>query len=142
MFQCTEEFVLDKYNNGFPMENNYATIKKDSKWFALEDEDSKIIGGEVSLEHEDGTLIEISKKNLELHFKEIKDNIITDVRFNNEAATEYDYKHFDVVLDNGELKTFHHHKSNPIPTKEEMIGLTWNQLRALCRKKFYEVVNS
>jgi hypothetical protein len=67
-------------------------------------------------------------------------NPIVEVKFNDEPPTEYDYKHFDVVLENGDVKTFHYHKNNPIPTEEEMLGLTWDEFIELARKKWYESI--
>lgn len=67
-------------------------------------------------------------------------NKVVEVNFNNELPTKDDYKHFDVILEDGELETFHYHKNNPIPKEEEMIGLTWDELIELCKKKWYEAI--
>lgn len=68
-------------------------------------------------------------------------NTIIEVKFNNEPPTRYDYKHFDVVLKDGHIETFHYHINNPIPTKEQMIGLTWDEVISLTRKLFDDEVN-
>lgn len=141
MYKCIKEFAIEKCDgNGFIQEGNYATIVEGSKWFIPEDEDYRVIGGEIRLEHEDGTWLEIDKETLKLHFKEVKDNVIAEVKFNNKPPTKYDYKHFECVLDDGEIKIFNYHKNNPIPKEEEILGLTWNELREFCRKKWYEAI--
>jgi len=68
-------------------------------------------------------------------------NTITEVKFNSEAPTKYDYKYFEVILNNGKVETFHYHINNPMPTKEQMIGLTWDELISLARKMFDDEVN-
>lgn len=70
-----------------------------------------------------------------------ENNTIIEVKFNNEPPTKYDYKHFDVILENGDIETFHYHINNPIPTEEEMIGLTWFELCELSKKIWYEAIN-
>lgn len=40
----------------------------------------------------------------------------------------------------GKIHTFHHHKNNPIPSKEEMMGLTWYELIQLVKKKWYDAI--
>jgi len=42
----------------------------------------------------------------------------------------------------GKVHTFHYHINNPIPTKEESLGLTYYELLNLARKKFYDAVNT
>jgi len=42
----------------------------------------------------------------------------------------------------GKVHTFHYHINNPIPTKEEMIGLTWFEVINLAKKMFYDLVNN
>lgn len=78
----------------------------------------------------------------ELACENADDRTIKEVRFNNKPPTEYDYKYFEVVLEDGKIKTFHHHKNNPIPDEEEILGLTWEELRELCLEKFNEVIRS
>jgi len=70
------------------------------------------------------------------------DNIIVEVKFNNEKPTKYDYKHVDCILDNGKIETFHYHINNPMPTETEMIGLTWEAVCELCKKMFYDAIKS
>jgi hypothetical protein len=72
----------------------------------------------------------------------IMKNTIVEVKFNDELPTRYDYKHFNVILENGVIETFHYHINNPIPTEIEMIGLTWEELIELCKKMFYDKINS
>lgn len=68
-------------------------------------------------------------------------NTIVEVKFNNEPPTKHDYKYFEAIMKTGKVHTFHHHINNPIPTKEEMIGLTWFETIELARKKFYEAID-
>lgn len=70
------------------------------------------------------------------------DNAIVEVKFNTKAPSKYDYKYFEVVLKNGDIERFYHHKNNPIPTKEEMIGSTWSDLCELIKIKWYEAIES
>ena len=70
-----------------------------------------------------------------------EDEIIVQVKFNGKPPTAFNYKHFTVELEGGEIKVFHYNINNPIPTREEIIGLTWEELCDLCKKKFYEVIN-
>lgn len=67
-------------------------------------------------------------------------NIIVKVIFNNEPPTEYDYRYFQVVMKTGKVHIFHYHKNNPIPVKEEILGLTWYELLQLVEKKWYEAI--
>lgn len=69
-------------------------------------------------------------------------NVIVDVKFNNKPPTKYDYKYFEVVMKTGKVHTFHYHINNPIPTKEESLGLTYYELLNLARKKFYDSINN
>jgi predicted phosphatase len=70
------------------------------------------------------------------------DSVIVEVIFNDKPPTKYNYKHFDVVLDDGKIETFHYHIHNPMPTKDEMLGLTWEQLSELAEKMFYDKIKS
>lgn len=131
MYECIKSFSIEKYGD------NYLTINEGSVWKVSDDINLEII----KLEHDDGIEVTISKEVLNSCFKEFKDSIITKVIFNNEEPTKYDYKHFDVIFEDGKLRTFHHHKSNPIPKEIEILGLTWEELHQLCIKKWNEVVN-
>jgi hypothetical protein len=72
---------------------------------------------------------------------EIKDNSkIIEVKFNDEIPSKYDYRYFDVILENGKIETFNYHMNNPIPTEDEMIGLTWDEVIELCKKMFNDKV--
>lgn len=141
MFKCIKGLSFEKCDdNGFTLDNEYTSVEEDSEWQLPEDRSYRFIGGEVRLEQEDGTWIEMCKETLKAHFVEVEDKVIVEVKFNNELPTKYDYRHFDAILEGGEIKTFHHHKNNAIPTEEEIIGLTWEGLRELCRKKWYEAI--
>ena len=137
MYKCIKGFSLETCDgDGFTVEEEYQTIEEGSIWNLPEDKDYRLIGGEVRLESDNLGWIEMAEEDLKLHFEEVADNIIIEVKFNNEPPTNYDYKHFNVVLNDNTVKTFHYHKNNPIPTEIEMIGLTWNELIELCKKLF------
>lgn len=78
----------------------------------------------------------------ELVCEDADERVIKAVKFNNELPDNHDYKYFDVVLEDGEVKTFHHHKNNPIPAEEEILGLTWEELRELCLEKWHEAIKA
>ena len=141
MYKCIKSFDVPQCNDdGFTLENQDSFIKVGSIWNFQEEKEYRFIGGEVRLEHENGTWIEITKEDLNLCFSEVADSIIIEAKLNIEAPTKYDYKHFDVVFNDNTVKTFNYYKNNPIPTEIEMIGLTWSELLKLCKKKWYEVI--
>jgi hypothetical protein len=41
----------------------------------------------------------------------------------------------------GKVHKFHYHINNPIPTKDEALGLTYYELLNLARKKLYDDIN-
>lgn len=41
------------------------------------------------------------------------DKVIVEVKFNEENPSEYNYKYFDAVLEDGKIETFHYHINNP-----------------------------
>lgn len=68
------------------------------------------------------------------------DRVVKIIR-NNEPPTKYDYKYFEVILESDKKKIFHYHINNPIPTDEQMLGLTWEEVRQLVLNMFNEAVN-
>lgn len=68
-------------------------------------------------------------------------DIIIEVKFNDLPPDKYNYKYFYGKLKSGRTKTFYYNVNNPMPSKDEMIGLTWLELRNLCIKLFYDVIN-
>lgn len=69
VYECINDFCVEKYDeNGFPTEK-YITIKKGTKWELNNHTD--LIGGENHLDKIDGTeWIEISNDTLRYYFKE------------------------------------------------------------------------
>lgn len=68
-------------------------------------------------------------------------NKIVEVYFNNLPPDKYDYTYFDIRFEDGSREFFHHHINNPVPNRDEMIGLTMDDVRVLYRKMFDEMVN-
>lgn len=59
--KCTNAFSVNKYDgNGWLMENEYIEITAGSLW-TLDEEDSRLIGGEIRLEGENYEWLEISR---------------------------------------------------------------------------------
>lgn len=70
MYKCIKGFSLEKCDgDGFTIENDYTTIEEGSIWHLPEDENYRLIGGEIRLENDEYGWIEISKETLEEHFK-------------------------------------------------------------------------
>lgn len=73
-YECVEGFLIEKWDdNGFPIDNEYVEIRKNSLWFTPEeDERYRFIGGDIRLESANSLQwIEITKEHLERYFKEI-----------------------------------------------------------------------
>ena len=72
-YKCIKGFSIEQCDDdGSLIEGEYSTIEEGSIWFVPEDEDYRFIGGEVRLENEDGTWIEIDRDTLREHFEEIQ----------------------------------------------------------------------
>ena len=70
MYKCIKGFSLKLYDdNGFIVENEYMNINKGSIWYIPEDEDYRLIDGEVRLENEEMDWIEITKETFKNNFK-------------------------------------------------------------------------
>lgn len=73
MYKCIKGFSLEKCDDdGFTIEGEYTIIEKGSTWYIPEDEDYRLIGGEIRLEEDKPNeihWIEISKETLEEHFR-------------------------------------------------------------------------
>lgn len=70
-YECIKSFSINKCDgDGFTIEESGIIIDKGSKWFDCE-EDYRLVGGEVRLENDNGTWIELSKKDISESFKEI-----------------------------------------------------------------------
>ncbi|MEK5415118.1 hypothetical protein [Paenibacillus sp. FSL L8-0708] len=70
-YECTDSFSIDKCDgDGFTIEESGVFIDRGSKWLDCE-EDYRLLGGEIRLENEDGTWIELSKEDVSERFKEI-----------------------------------------------------------------------
>lgn len=66
---------------------------------------------------------------------------IKEVYFNDNPPDKYDYVYLEIRFEDNEREFFFHHKNNPFPKREEIIGLTWEGLQDLYTKMFYEAVN-
>lgn len=70
MYKCIKGFSLKLYDdNGFIVENEYMNINKGSIWYIPEDEDYRLIDGEVRLENEEMDWIEITKETFKNNFE-------------------------------------------------------------------------
>lgn len=69
MYKCTKGFVLGKTDDhGFVSEDDSMIVLEGSIWDIPEEEDYRLIGGEIRLEDDDGNWIEISEDDLKEHF--------------------------------------------------------------------------
>lgn len=70
MYKCIKEFSLELYDdNGFIIENEYVDINEGTIWYIPEDEDYRLIDGEVRLENEAMDWIEITKETFKNNFE-------------------------------------------------------------------------
>ena len=70
MYKCIKEFSLERYDDsGFIIENEYIDINKGTIWYIPEDEDYRLIDGEVRLENEKMDWIEITKETFKNNFE-------------------------------------------------------------------------
>ena len=75
MYKCIKGFLLKLYDdNGFIVENEYMNINKGSIWYIPEDEDYRLIDGEVRLENEEMDWIEITKETFKNNFELMTNN--------------------------------------------------------------------
>ena len=75
MYKCIKGFSLKLYDdNGFIVENEYMNINKGSIWYIPEDEDYRLIDGEVRLENEEMDWIEITKETFKNNFEPMINN--------------------------------------------------------------------
>ena len=69
MYKCIKEFSIEKCDDdGFMLENEYEIIEEGSIWFIPEDKDYRFLGGEIRLENDDMSWIEIAKESLKEYF--------------------------------------------------------------------------
>lgn len=70
MYKCIKEFSLELYDDdGFIIENEYIDINKGTIWYIPEDDDYRLIEGEVRLENEEMAWIEITKETFKNNFE-------------------------------------------------------------------------
>lgn len=73
-YECVKGFMIPKCDdNGFILEDEDVQIEAGTVWYDVdeEEEEYRFIGGEVRLEDENGTWIEISEEDLSASFKEL-----------------------------------------------------------------------
>lgn len=71
MFRCIKDLLLDVYDDGFVIEEQYMKVAKDSEWVIPEQDSYRFIGGEIRLENDDAEWIEICKDTLKEYFIEV-----------------------------------------------------------------------
>ena len=70
-YRCIEAFIVDSYDtDGFIIENS-AKILGEGMVYTLDETGGTIIGGEVHLDHEDGSWLEITKDTLDQYFEKV-----------------------------------------------------------------------
>ena len=70
-YRCIKRFYLDSYDgNGFVLNEEGLVVDRGSTWI-LQEDSYRFIDGEIRLEQEDGTWIELSKETFAEIFKEI-----------------------------------------------------------------------
>lgn len=70
MYKCIKGFLIELYDdNGFTIENEYMDINEDTIWYIPEDEDYRLIDGEVRLENDEMDWIEITKETFKNNFE-------------------------------------------------------------------------
>lgn len=70
-FECVKGFAIDRCDgDGFTEEECGFAVEVGSVWYD-DEEDFRLVGGEVRLETEDDTWIEIAEEDLVAYFKEI-----------------------------------------------------------------------
>ena len=71
-YRCIKAFVVDNYDaDGFLIENS-AHVIEEGEVYTLDETGSTIIGGEVHLDHENGSWLELTKDSLKKYFEEDK----------------------------------------------------------------------
>ena len=71
-YRCIESFAVDTYDDdGFLIENSPQLIEE-GEIYTLDETGSTVIGGEVHLDHENGSWLEITRDSLNEYFKEIE----------------------------------------------------------------------
>lgn len=71
-YRCIKGFAVDTYDcDGFLIENS-ARLIEEGEIYTIDESGSTIIGGEVHLDREDGSWLEVSRDRLKEYFEEIK----------------------------------------------------------------------
>lgn len=72
MYKCVKSFLLEEVDeDGFTIDGKYTHIEEGSTWYIPEDEDYRLIDGEIRLESDEFGWIEITKETLEQNFETI-----------------------------------------------------------------------
>lgn len=72
MYECIKGFLVEVCDdNGFTIENEYFEVEKGTIWNIPEDEDYRLIGGEVRLENPFDGWLEISKEHFKKYFRKV-----------------------------------------------------------------------
>ena len=71
-YKCIEAFVVDNYDaDGFIIENS-AQVIEEGEIYMLDESGSTIVGGEVHIDHKNGSWIEITRDRLNEYFEEVE----------------------------------------------------------------------
>jgi len=72
MYKCIKGFSIEKCDDdGFDIEGEYFEVEKDSIWHIPEEEDYRLLGGEIRLESNSFGWIEIPLEYLKEYFEVI-----------------------------------------------------------------------
>ena len=70
--QVIKSFMIDSYDDdGFLIENSPRVVDE-GEVYTLDETGSTVIGGEVHLDHENGSWLEITRDSLNEYFKEVE----------------------------------------------------------------------
>ena len=71
-YRCIKSFMVDSYDDdGFLIENSPRVVDE-GEVYTLDETGSTVIGGEVHLDHENGSWLEITRDSLSEYFKEVE----------------------------------------------------------------------
>lgn len=72
-YRCIKGFAVDTYDDdGFIIENSVSVIEE-GEIYTIDESGSTIIGGEVHLDHKDGSWLELTKDTLNQYFEKMED---------------------------------------------------------------------
>lgn len=66
--KCIKDFLLDKCDDGFTIGNDYIYVEEGTIW-DIEEDTSRVIGGQIRLTNDDLGWLEISNETFEEYFQ-------------------------------------------------------------------------